>query len=52
MSVTAVDQLEDGVLCQDTVSGAQHVSREALLNCGAERSSNRYPVRLPERISL
>ncbi len=52
MSVTAMDQLEDGLLCQNAVSGAQHVSREALLNCGAERSSNRCLAGRPKRISF
>ena len=52
MSVTAMHQLKDGVFGENTVSGAQHVSRETLLNGWAERSFNYYPVRLSERIGL
>ncbi len=52
MSVTAVDHFQDGVFGEYTVSGALHVSREALLNGRAERSSNRCLASRPERISF
>jgi hypothetical protein len=52
MGVTTVGQPEDRVFGENAVSGAQHVSRESLLNGRAERSFNRCLAGQPERISI